>query len=188
MHISKKTSSADPWEPTELAIFCYSEHVKGRPQSEIGAMLNPPISRNAVHMHVRKVAAYLREYFLEDALDVRRLHIDRLEHIIACAMGAWTKSQQDAVSVTKSEGVAKTETGNATVEKKTTTKGQCGNVEYLRTAMDALQQIRKMLGINDAPERPPGSDETRVAGRPRDETIQAEIAKMQAALTQPGVN
>ncbi len=89
--------------------------------------------------------------------DRKAEQILQLEQIASEARAAWEKSLQDAqesgeVTVEETE---QTENGCSKKTKTTTsskTKGQAGDARHLQVAMQALGDIRKILGI-DAPQK-----------------------------------
>lgn len=88
-----------------------------------------------------------------DALveQTKREHVGQLERVIDEAMQGWESSKQTSRTVSKTvkrKGASEEETEEETI----TTKVQerAGDVRYLKTAMDAMTDIRRILGA-DAP-------------------------------------
>lgn len=118
--------------------------------------VDPGTVRRIVRRVERRVAARMDE----QAATLAARHLSRLELIVEKAMAEWERSRQDAKRVaekTVEEPVpaAKGKAKGAVVgrtERNREVRGRLGDPEFLRTAMAAMADQRKILGM-DSPTR-----------------------------------
>ena len=88
-----------------------------------------------------------KQYRAETAADVEAVksrQIAQLERIAAEAFEGWIRSQRDAVTTKETaDGV------------EVTRKGQAGTAEFLKTVMQAMADVRKILGLDAKGDEPP---------------------------------
>jgi len=114
------------------------------------------VTVGAVCQRFQRVAKWLRSQSVESITEIRQSHTRRLMAVYREAMQAWQKSLEDAAEVSVDEG------GNgeqARVRKKR--KGQSGNAALLQQARGALEDIRKIWGVDEVV-----ADEQESRGRP----------------------
>ena len=170
--------TAGPWEPMPEELDMHRRWAEGETQSEIAKSVK--MSQSAISTKLKRVERYLRERYVDDIRGLKVRQTVRLEKYVKELETAWEKSKGDAVTVTETEREGGSEVVPAS-EKSTKTTGQCGAVEYLNSAMSALDKIRKIWGA-DAPETNQVVHEIRVAGMPRDQArelmLQSELNKL----------
>lgn len=71
----------------------------------------------------------------------------RLDLIVAESMQAWEQSKQDGRAIREKRTPGQDQ-GTERVETTREQKGQCGDPAFLRTAMEAMAEQRKILGLN----------------------------------------
>lgn len=125
-------------EQLEIAIKLQR---KGKTQTEIASQLGverETVCRNLAR-HNRRVAARM----VKRSVDEKGKQLQRLEFIYAQSVNGWQRSKRDAES-------RKTMGGGESERTETTIKGQAGDPAMLAKAMDALTDMRSILGL-DAP-------------------------------------
>lgn len=122
------------------------EHMNlGRTQHEIARMLG--VSQPAVSKMLRRIEERL---LTEQAMKVERQrarHTARLEFIYAQAIGAWQASQSETVRRRQRKTEGQGATGDALLSE-LVSENRHGDPRYLEEARRALEDIRKIWGVN----------------------------------------
>lgn len=149
------------WEPSarDLEMF-HAYNCGGVTYRQIAEAFG--LARSVVGRTFQQINTWLFPQFVENIRNEKMMQTESLRHIFAEAMQGWERSKRDGVSVTEKD-VEFGEGKIPAVEKSTTTKGQCGNPRFLDAARDALEDIRKLWGMN-APVEIQYTGELRVAG------------------------
>lgn len=131
------------------------------------------LTRQAVHQIFKKVNQWFVPQILDDIKSEKARQVAHLRNIFIEAMRAWEDSKRP--TKTRKRGVAG-ENAIDTIEHRTSS----GNPAFLRAALDALADIRKVIGA-DAPLEVRHTGEVRVAGKTIDD-IKAEAFENIRAL------
>ncbi len=116
--------------------------IEGMHQVDIAVEINKSQARVS-----QLISLLEEEWFAEYSVEQFRIKIQQTrvyEHIIREAMDAWERSKEDAET-------KKTSTKGKYPGDEEISVGQVGNPAYLKTAMDAMADIRKIWGL-DAPQ------------------------------------
>jgi DNA-binding CsgD family transcriptional regulator len=116
----------------------------GHTQAEIAEALG--VTQSAVSKMLDRVNNRVLEELGQAVLARKMRQLDRLDYLYDEAMAAWERSKQP-------ETVVSYEAPRAGRRREVTVKtldGRCGDPVFLRRAMDALAEIRKILGLNAA--------------------------------------
>ena len=168
-----RPASGKPWEPSLRDLEIYAGLAEGRTTRDVAEQYG--IDHSRVVRIGQKIDKWLAPQWMDRIRELKARQTESLMHVFREAMGAWRDSKRDAVSSTD-----RTSEKHGT-ETSVTTKGQCGNPSFLSEARAALADIRKIWGA-DAPVDPGDTQSDRVSGRPREEVIREQIARLRAAL------
>lgn len=162
-----------PWEPDEQQLAIYAEAIRGTPYTKIGERHG--CTRSNVCKLVKKINEWLWPQRMEQVREIKAEHTESLMVIFREAMAAWERSKRPEGTIRVKHG------GQHGKERSRTLKGQAGNPAFLQEARAALAEIRRIWGA-DAPITHQHTGEVRVAGVSREQAIQDQIQRMQAAL------
>jgi hypothetical protein len=158
-----------PWEPTpedlELYYFWLKKDFTYR---QVGHQFDKDAS--AVCRLIQKIDRWLIPQWMDKIREVKAQHCQRLMLIYREAMEEWERSKQKRVIWKKS--------GDKMVIDRV--ESQTGDERHMKTAMDALLQIRMIWGMN-APEKVEGETVLRVGGLDRAEAIARRKAELEEA-------
>jgi predicted transcriptional regulator len=122
----------------------------GTPERRIAELLN--VSRGAVEHYKRKIYAHWRENAQEaiDAALQQSLH--RLQHIYLTAWEAYEESKREAVSTSTFTAMIQGKDGKEREERATVTRDKpaTGNPVFLNTALQAIDRINSIYGLEAA--------------------------------------
>lgn len=124
---------------------------KGFNQGEIAATLG--LSRATVNKILGKIARRANKAMVDRAIEEKQIQLNRLQYVYTEAMQAWEKSKGKFHSV--KQKTVKESIGNVPgivtkEETMSSAEERDGNPAFLATAMQAMADIRKLLGL-DAP-------------------------------------
>lgn len=116
-----------------------------------------------------------RDEYSESAFNEQLARIDKTERE---AWAAWERSQQPAKATIETTSGDESETREETRE-------QYGDPRFLTIAQNAIEQRRKLLGL-DAPTKTESKNETTITGHPQSrESLIEEIKKLAAKRSPP---
>lgn len=172
---------------TDRDLDIYNRFVSGERKRHIAVDLG--IDHSTVHKAIKRVSDFLQLEMIDDIRAIRVEHTARLQHIADEAMEAWRQSKQPGVvETTTTDAVAAGDGKKPTGTKQVRKTYNVGNVAYLSQAQSALEDIRKIWGVDMKREDPPPTEEgDRVAGMSREDAIRQQMQRLQMAL-EPGVN
>lgn len=107
------------------------------------------LERSAVTKILRRVSSRASKEMLDEAVEEKITQIAQLHTIVEESMQAWERSKDAAKTMTQYLRAISIEGANG--EQKNTTlkvEEQAGDARYLETAMKAMAEIRKLLGID----------------------------------------
>jgi hypothetical protein len=183
-----------PWTPSDQDWQVYHLFASGVRKLYIAQRIG--IDNKTVHRIIKRMSDHLAVEFMDEIRRLRVEHTMRLSHIVEESMAAWRKSKRPGVTetVNQSGGDASpaaepVATGQSDVSRVTKTVHQCGNAAYLSEARAAMAEIRKIWGADTKPMEIPDADAEgeRVAGKSRQEALQAAAEKILSAIT-PSTN
>jgi len=116
--------------------------VEGRPRQAVA--IEHALNEREVDAIVRRTERFLASQLLaQDPYLVRTLHLYRLEHQWREAMEAWYRSQRNQETLKASHN-----DGDDRKKMEQMRRTQTGDVRYLRQALLALAEIRKLGGVD----------------------------------------
>jgi hypothetical protein len=124
-------------------------------------------AQSTVSRNLARVGNWMKERLTEEAAGEAMAQVETLNHIIAESLAAWEKSKESKKQVVQRVRQARDPESNEQVEVARTTTSHVreseGNPSYMRTAMNALEDVRDILGIEPpikiAPTDPSGEHE-----------------------------
>ena len=128
--------------------------LQGLTQAKIAEQLG--VSQQAVSLLLLKTEKRLHAEFVAQAEEIKARQTAQLEQIYLEAFEQWRRSCEDAEQVTTVTGRAKATNDGCVIDlpdqETRTVKGQSGNPALLEKAMQALENIRSIWGL-EAPKK-----------------------------------
>lgn len=140
---SERETAARDREIYTLAV------VECRTQEEIGAKFG--LCDRQIRRIIAEEDRLIRAQCPEHIARIKDEQTQQLQFIRAEAMQAWERSKRDAESETTKD-IEFGESKIPGIEKSKTVKGQVGDPSYLAIAMKAMEDIRKIWGVDAAKE------------------------------------
>jgi len=114
------------------------------------------VDRSSVSKMLKRVSQRVTKNLIEEATEEKIAQVEQLRYLVDDLFQAWDKSKANAKALTKHTSKpagSSLRRGSKESEDVTiATKDQYGDTRYVDSAMRALAELRKILGI-DAPER-----------------------------------
>lgn len=175
------------WEPTARQLAIYEAVTRGGSIRAVGKMFS--ITHQSVGVTCMKIDDWLAQQYMDKIRQLRVRHTAQLEHVYRESMEAWEKSKQVGVTETTEQEEESPPNGKSApagpIRKKRQERHQCGEEAFLSSARSALADIRKIWAVDKNPKVADigeGDEEYRVAGKPREQVIQEQIAKLTVSL------
>lgn len=188
-HRNPDGSRRSEWEPSPRDLAIYEAVTSGKTQTEVAEEMSPPCTRSNICRVMKAVNKWLSLKLMDEIRETRAEHVMRLLHIHEEAMKAWRNSQGTIIKKIKRQAIDKLGNIHNLVGEEITISA--GSPAFLAEARAALDDIRKVCGINKAPTEDPDENEGRVAGRSREQAIVEHIDRLQQtvkAMQQPSRN
>jgi hypothetical protein len=160
----------EPWTPTPQQLEGYHYAITGH-HSQREAAEKFGISAHTVNDWTHKIDAWLVPQWMDRIREIKSNHCQRLMIIFDESMQQWFKSKEKKVSWKRDKD------GKMIVDR---VESSHGDSRHLKSAMDALLQIRVIWGMN-APEKVEGETVLRIGGLDRAEAIARRQAELSAA-------
>lgn len=180
--------SKGPWEPTVRDLEIFHAYNSGKMDYRaVGRAFK--LSQEGARQICKKVVDWITPQYVEDIRGQKVRQTESLLHIFREAMQAWERSKLDDVTI-REKKVEVAEAKIEGVETVMTTRGQAGDPRFLDQARGALDDIRKIWGMN-APIEIEYSGELRVAGMSVEEAnkqLVDRIDSLKGRLLMPSTN
>jgi hypothetical protein len=163
------------WEPSPEQLEVYARVIKGdKTQAEVAKSVG--VTQPAISRLVSRIDRWLAPQWMDNIRQIKAGHTSRLMHIFKELMSGWENSKKRHRATRQS-----TPGADGTIRQVETIEIRAGDPNFLKGAIEALEQIRIMWGMN-APEKVEGETTLRVGGLNRSVAIEKRRQELEAAL------
>lgn len=160
------------WAPSPEQLAIYEAAIRGD-MTQRAVAKQVGCAESNISRLISRIDRWLVPQFMDRIREIKANHTSRLMYFERQAMAEWHRSKK--VKVTK-----KVRTSGQTVTTEEIGESVTGDPRYLQTAMDALEQVRVMWGMNE-PEKIQGETLLRVGGVDREQALRMRLAEVQEA-------